>query len=137
MSKVCSPRPLCSMTIGTIPSAWGSRWLALFMSMSAVPQISGKAESPEAIPLLLLTHQLVEGDGLVGDLDLAEHPADDVVFDGDGFDVVQALRLGVVPAHDFFRLLVGLGHFFDQGTHLVAIGLQVFALDQLGQDQAE
>lgn len=84
-----------------------------------------------------MAHQVVKGGSLVGNLGLAENPGDDIVFNGDTFDLGEALRLGIVPANDFFGLFVALGGLFDQGADLFGSGLQLFALDHFGQDQTE
>src|SRR5574343_811572 len=112
MSYARSPRPLCSTTIGTRPKACGSQLLALSIFMSALVccllVVFETFVVFATVPrLLLLTHQFIKNGSLVGNLGLAENPGDHVVFDGDAFDFLQALRLSVVPADDFFRLFVG------------------------------
>ena len=70
------------------------------------------------------SHQVGERRRLVLDLGAAEHPVDDVAFDGERLELVQPLGLLVVPAHDGLGLLVGLRGFLHQRLHLLGLRLQ-------------
>ena len=87
--------------------------------------------------LLLLAHQFIKNSSLVANLGLAQYPRHDIVFNRNSFNFAEALRLGVVPTDDFFRVLVALGGFFNQGTNLFRRGLQLFRLDYFSKDQAK
>src|SRR5574343_511896 len=142
MSYARSPRPLCSTTIGTRPKACGSKLLALSIFMSALlccwlVVFKTIVVFSTMSRLLFLAHQFVKSDGLVGHLGLAQHERNHVVLDRHAFHFLQALRLSVVPANDFFRLLVAGSIFLDQGTNLFRGGLQLFRLDHFGKDQAK
>ncbi len=52
-------------------------------------------------------------------------------------ELVQALRLLVVPAHDRVRLLVGLGGLGHQRAHLLRLRCEILAPHQLADDEAQ
>src|SRR5215470_17590992 len=104
MSYARSPRPLCSMTIGTIPSPCGSAASA----RAGIPVLLFIAESPcrASRPLAGAAHQLIKRDGCVDDLRMLEHPTRYVVLQRRAFKVGQALAVRKVPVDDFRRSLV-------------------------------
>jgi hypothetical protein len=75
--------------------------------------------------------------GLSLTLARAQHPGNHVVLDRHAFKFLQTLRLRVVPADDFFRMLVAFCGLVNNRLHLLRFGVQLLFLDQLGQDQTE
>src|SRR5207237_364284 len=127
-----SPRPDCSMTIGTMPRAWVSSALMgkglrvsvgiLYRQKQMGPAV--RTASPHPMPsgasgLVLLAHQLVERNRLLGHFRLRQDVVGDVVLDHHRFYFGQALRVAEVPAHHFGRLLVAGGEFLDVGFQLL------------------
>src|SRR5689334_10997426 len=120
MSYARSPRPLCSITIGTRPRPCGS-------IMRCLVDVKGGWNEPlpprfrkrtQAALASGGAHQLGEGGGLVLDLDFREHPVDHVALDRRGLELAQALVLLVMPAHHGLGLLVSLCGLGDQRLDL-------------------
>ena len=74
-----------------------------------------------------MSHQFVESDRLFDNLGRRKRPGNHVVLDGNAFDFLQTLRLGVVPADHFFRVLVALSRVLNDLLDLIRLGLQLAA----------
>src|SRR3954470_21262291 len=104
MSYARSPRPLCSITIGIRPRPLGSMGVLGKTSCGVSPRSAAapRRQSDSYVmayrPLSTArrAHQFPEGGRLLVDLGSTEHPLDDISFDCQRFEFVQALRLLIV-----------------------------------------
>src|SRR5436305_11853873 len=107
MSSDRSPRPDCSMTIGTSPSAWVSSalmggmapvsWVVLYRQKQMGLAVESASPTARKGGVSSLLHQLVERDLLLDHLRLGQDEIRDIVLDHDRLDFAQAARVAVVP----------------------------------------
>src|SRR5215471_1652982 len=79
------------------------------------------------------SHELRESGRSIFDLRAGKDPVDDVALDRQRFEILQPLRLVVVPAHDSLRLFVSLCGFLHEGFHLFGLRVEVVRAHNLCQ----